>query len=295
MGTIRTRYMSGEDERQYMIEEDYEIYEKRGAPTGAVRLHYHDFYEVIYVMEGEFSSLVDNRTYNLKRGDFLLIGRNVMHNYHYVEGKHENSRRIVLWISEGMLEGLSEGEQDLCGCFSGRRDCAYHFPVYYEEILKNLLVKTAMTEIPDLEGAEGKRLFDKAQLILFFVYLNELCSRDSFYFTKEESIHHELVQRVNEYIEEHMSETILVEDLAGCVHMSKYYFLRRFKELTGMTVHSYLNNKRLMYSCEGLKEGMTIGEVWGKCGFSDYSSFLRNFRKEYGMSPTIYRAYLEKK
>ena len=107
MGTIRTRYMSGEDERQYMIGEDYEIYEKRGAPTGAVRLHYHDFYEVIYVMEGEFSSLVDNRTYNLKRGDFLLIGRNVMHNYHYVEGKHENSRRIVLWISEGMLEGLS--------------------------------------------------------------------------------------------------------------------------------------------------------------------------------------------
>ena len=44
-----------------------------------------------------------------------------------------------------------------------------------------------------------------------------------------------------------------------------------------------------------LKEGMTIGEVWGKCGFSDYSSFLRNFRKEYGMSPTSYRAYLEKK
>ena len=75
------------------------------------------------------------------------------------------------------------------------------------------------------------------------------------------------------------------------------YLIRQiyFEELTGMTVHSYLNNKRLMYSCEGLKEGMTIGEVWGKCGFSDYSSFLRNFRKEYGMSPTSYRAYLEKK
>ena len=109
MGTIRTKYMSGEDERQVMIAEDFEIYEKHGAPTGATRLHYHDFYEVIYVMEGEFSSLVDNRTYNLKRGDFLLIGRNVMHNYHYVEGKHEKSRRIVLWISRGMLDRLSDG------------------------------------------------------------------------------------------------------------------------------------------------------------------------------------------
>ena len=113
MGTIRTRYMSGEDERQYMIGEDYEIYEKRGAPTGAVRLHYHDFYEVIYVMEGEFSSLVDNRTYNLKRGDFLLIRRNVMHNYHYVEGKHENSRRIVLW------RGFRRGSRIFAGVFPG--------------------------------------------------------------------------------------------------------------------------------------------------------------------------------
>ena len=86
MGTIRTRYMSGEDERQYMIGEDYEIYEKRGAPTGATRIHHHDFYEVIYVMEGEFSSLVDNRTYHLKKGDFLLIPRNVMHNYHMWRG-----------------------------------------------------------------------------------------------------------------------------------------------------------------------------------------------------------------
>lgn len=56
MGTIRTKYMSGEDERQVMIAEDFEIYEKHGAPTGATRLHYHDFYEVIYVMEGIFQS-----------------------------------------------------------------------------------------------------------------------------------------------------------------------------------------------------------------------------------------------
>ena len=77
------------------------------------------------------------------------------------------------------------------------------------------------------------------------------------------------------------------------MHMSKYYFLRRFKELTGLTVHSYLNNKRLIRACEELKKGIPVGEVWGVCGFMDYSSFLRNFRKEYGMSPTSYRAYLE--
>ena len=99
MAEIRTSFMSGDDERQYMIREDFEIYEKHGAPAGATALHYHDFYEIIYILDGEFSSLVDNVTYFLKKGDFLLIGRNVMHKYHYVEGKHVRSRRIVLWIS----------------------------------------------------------------------------------------------------------------------------------------------------------------------------------------------------
>lgn len=47
-------------------------------------------------------------------------------------------------------------------------DCAYHFPLHYEEILRNLLVKAVMTEVPDLNGAEGKRIFDKAQLSCFF-------------------------------------------------------------------------------------------------------------------------------
>ena len=83
--------MSGDDERQNMLEEDFEIYEKYGVPTGAITLHYHDFYEIIYIAEGEFSSFVGNATFNLRKGDFLLINRNTMHNYHYVEGKHESS------------------------------------------------------------------------------------------------------------------------------------------------------------------------------------------------------------
>ena len=40
------KQMAANDERQYMLAEDYEIYEKTGAPVGATSLHYHDFYEI---------------------------------------------------------------------------------------------------------------------------------------------------------------------------------------------------------------------------------------------------------
>ena len=108
-------------------------------------------------------------------------------------------------------------------------------------------------------------------------------------------MHHELVEQVNDYIEAHMQEAVSLDELAEQVHMSKYHFLRRFKELTGTTVHVYLNNKRLIHACELLQNGEAVGEVWGRCGFADYSSFLRNFRKEYGMAPTSYKTYLGKR
>ena len=95
MTEIRTSFMSGDDERQYMIREDFEIYEKRGAPAGATALHYHDFYEIIYILgRGIFQPGGQCDLFSEKRG-FLLIGRNVMHKYHYVEGKHARSRRIA--------------------------------------------------------------------------------------------------------------------------------------------------------------------------------------------------------
>ena len=123
------RKLEATDERQYMINEDYEVYEKQGAPMGAISFHYHNFYEIIYVLEGEYSSLIEDRTYQMKKGDFLLIDQNVLHKYHYVEKKHDSSKRIILWVTPQMLASLSEGDMDFTACFRGKESCAYHFPI----------------------------------------------------------------------------------------------------------------------------------------------------------------------
>ena len=47
-GKIKT--LEANDERQYMIHENYEVYVKQGAPLGAASFHYHNFYEIIYVI-----------------------------------------------------------------------------------------------------------------------------------------------------------------------------------------------------------------------------------------------------
>ena len=286
------KYRDAADERQYMLDSDYEVYEKIGEPVGAVAFHYHDFYELIYIMEGEFSSLIEDRAVRMRKGDFLLIDKNVMHKYHPTEKSMASSRRIILWISEPMLRELAEGEAFLTECFTGSGPKLYHFPIYYEEILRGFLLKLAMSEL--LEGADAqdtgiRRVMDRGYLGLFFGYLNVLCRRAEYVSSTEEITDHPLVEQVAEYVDTHRQEEITVDDVADAVHMSKYYFLRKFKEITGMTVHNFIINKKIIAACQSMAEGKSVTESWQQNGFSDYTSFLRNFRKIYGISPREYR------
>ena len=286
--------MEASDERQYMINEDYEIYEKHGVPTGATAFHYHSFYEILYVVEGEYSHAIAGQTYHLKKGDFLLIDRNVMHKYLHVERKHDTSKRIILWITDQTLKELSADHLDLSACFrnrSGQGSCAYHFPAYYEEQLRGYLMKLAMSDMMDVELPGAKQVLDRGFLALFFVYLNALCSRKEYVFAAENRMEHPMVEKIAAYVENHISEPILVDDLAEEIHMSKYHFLRKFKELTGVTAHAYIIHKRLLKACEDLKAGENITEVYQNAGFSDYSSFLRNFKRTFGVAPGKYKDY----
>ncbi len=284
------RQLEAGDERQYMINERYEVYEKQGAPLGAVTFHYHNFYEIIYVLEGEYASMIEDRTYNLRRGDFLLIDQNVMHKYHFIEKRHDSSKRIILWVTEQMLEELSGGEAALKDCFARHDSCAYHFPVYYEELLRGYLLKLALTE----RGGEPpgvRQVMDRGYLSLFFGTLCTLCSGGEYLFPDDNVVNHPLAEQVGAYIDAHIGERITVEELAGYVHMSQYHFLRKFKELTGMTVHTFITNKRLIRASRDIRAGKSIALVWQQAGFSDYSSFLRNFRKVFGTAPGKYREF----
>lgn len=289
MQEMKRHQLEATDERQYMIQEGYEVYEKQGAPLGALSFHYHSFYEIIHVLSGEYSSMLENQTYHMKKGDFLLIDCNVMHKYHSVEKKHDTSRRIILWVTREMLQNLSGEGLDLSGCFRGGGSCAYHFPIYYEEMLRGYLLKLVMAEMPDVPSAEAKQVLDRGYLTLFFGYLNALCLRREYGFSSEDMVFHPMVERVADYIDGHITGGITVEELADHVHMSKYHFLRKFKEQTGVTVHNFVLNKRLIHASEDLTQGRSLTEAWQNAGFTDYSSFLRNFKKTFGVSPGRYR------
>ena len=62
-----------------------------------------------------------------------------------------------------------------------------------------------------------------------------------------------------------------------------------FKEKYGLPIHQYIIKKRLSLCKDALLNNEEITEICLLCGFSDYSSFYRAFKKEYGLSPKQYK------
>ncbi|WED23384.1 AraC family transcriptional regulator [Vibrio sp. JC009] len=97
------------------------------------------------------------------------------------------------------------------------------------------------------------------------------------------------VDKIDQYISDNIGKHISVEDLADLLRCSKFYFLREFKKLVGVTPYQYLMNKRLDQAKALLSsDKVNIASVGHELGFNDQSHFTRAFKSRFGMTPGQY-------
>lgn len=98
------------------------------------------------------------------------------------------------------------------------------------------------------------------------------------------------IDAVIRYISENYKKQISVDDMTDTIHISKYYFIRVFRRMMGVTPYSYLTNYRINRSKELLRStSMSIAEISEECGFLDPGNFIAQFKKRTGMRPLQYR------
>ena len=97
------------------------------------------------------------------------------------------------------------------------------------------------------------------------------------------------VDKINQYLEDNISRSITVDDLAELLHYSKFYFLREFKKFTGLTPYQHLMNKRLERAKLLLSaEKASIAVIAQDLGFGDQAHFTRAFKNHFNMTPGQY-------
>ena len=74
--------------------------------------------------------------------------------------------------------------------------------------------------------------------------------------------------------------------LAEQFFLSRYYLMHLFRAETGYTLLGYITEKRLLLARQLMRNGRSVTEACYEAGFTNYSSFLRSFKKHYGVLPS---------
>ncbi|NLI52797.1 MAG: helix-turn-helix transcriptional regulator [Clostridiales bacterium] len=106
----------------------------------------------------------------------------------------------------------------------------------------------------------------------------------------DKSTESDMVSRVVLYMQDHLTESISVQQLADMVYVSKSYLSRAFKQKTGVTLMEYLNTLRMEAAKTMLAaSGMNTEEIAYQTGYRSTKFFYRAFRTYTGMSTREYR------
>ncbi len=98
------------------------------------------------------------------------------------------------------------------------------------------------------------------------------------------------LQRVVEFIIDHLSEDLLLGAMAQEVGMSQYHFARLFKQSTGLSPYQYVIHCRVERAKMLLLQSkLKISEIASLVGFADQSQFTRHFKRLLGVTPTEIR------
>lgn len=91
------------------------------------------------------------------------------------------------------------------------------------------------------------------------------------------------------YLDEHFTEELSLDDLCTLSGYSPSHLIRRFKQYFGMTPHAYIINKRIQYGQQQLKKGISIIDTALDAGFADQAHFQRTFKRLVAATPNQYR------
>ena len=230
--------------------------------------HFHDEYSIALITTGTHSFTCNKDDFVACPGDIRLINPGDIH-----VCKSKTWGYITLTPDSNFVENFSES------CQKELHNITFDKPVINNHKLTKLFIdlNSANKEWQDELMAEN--ILEELIVNLISSYSNNTIKKKEISYSKKK-----LIQTI-EYMKSNFDENLKLENLAQISGLSKYHFLRKFKEEFNMTPHTYLLQIRIQNAKNMLLNHDSLTDIALSCGFSDQSHFTRVFNKIYGMSP----------
>lgn len=262
-------------------------YEKR-----SYQAHWHSYGEILLVGPGKTNIfMVNQKTYELVEGDFLLIWPTEMHAI--IDADRKES--LVIQYSNAFMNTLFDLQRIMHFYRNLHVLCIKAHP----ELVGRLRAIAEKMKTIFFSSSADRELRCCMLLMEFMLTLDEhreefapeIRSGDPYSYT--DTVMRRMLM-VTDYIKNNLTADDLSQGaMAEMAGISKDYFSRIFRSVTGLNYSKWLNLIRLEKAAELLADkDMTLTEIAMLSGFQSISSFNRVFHTEKGMSPGEYRALL---
>jgi len=281
--TVFLEYMDGLMVEQVVRDHEYSMNSK----------HFHESFEVYFLLEGERYYFIDRETYLVKAGMTVLVKRSQIHKTSMAG--HSYHDRLLLQLDSGKFSPYMKmmGLSSLEDLFERLNGVVEYTPGDWSELLKLL---AALKQ----ELKERKSGYEAAVRILV-IYILIISSR----YGGSEKVHrevltidshqaqtakHQKIREVTEYLLTHYATKESQEEMAAHFFVSKSYLCRIFKEVTGFTLNEYQNLARIKVARQLLVDtDSSITEIADQVGFESITYFERVFKKLTAERPLQYR------
>ena len=200
--------------------------------------------------------------------------------------------RIILWLNPRFLDAHKKNNCDLQNCFILARE------------RKMNMIRLNKTDIPSLkqtlddleetseDNSFGNEILKNSLFIQLMVKINRLFLGMDIKKKLEDVKYDPRIENILSFINDKLDQELSIDMISNKFYLNKYYLMHLFKRETGYTLYNYIQKKRIIKASEYIRKGMQAGDVCSLCGFGDYSTFVRSFKKEFNLSPKqYYKAY----
>ncbi len=225
----------------------------------------HDYHELLYYLDGNASLRTETYSIKLKARSLIFIPKG---KYHFFSPENpEKFTRLKISFSDGVIT---------------------------DNLPASLFQQVKIIEEPDqtvralfnsviskLQTASSQ----KNPLYFYGAFLTSIAGLSVGEETQSENCYSQPILDCIEFIEDNLSGDLSIEELSKVVSFSPSALSHSFKMQTGVSLHSYVAQKRLIYAKSLLDLGEKPTEIYLKLGYKDYSSFYKAYKKMFGKCP----------
>jgi AraC-like DNA-binding protein len=227
--------------------------------------------KLYYVVDGEFYLKINNQEYVAEKGQMFLLPYNSEQTYYHIS----ENLAAKYWIHFT----VPCKEKDLLELIT----LPHYISVDEPETISKLF--EAIFEFDKSPRMESKLRQKAALLQLLAYYIEHSNLPDAKDLFKDEKL-----AILITYIEEHLQDSLTITELCSIMHFHPNYFIRYFKEATGLSPMEYISDLRIEHAKRLLQsDSMSIQTIATQVGFNSSYYFSRIFKKKTGFTPSDYR------